>query len=221
MPEPHWKPALEKHYDGVPRGSYEPVRSCFCDLFNASTPLFDGLPETPFPYIEKKIRSKTSSPARIASNISVAKAIHDYVTAKSITSRQFEFGKLVLPFNVGMRYWINFVAIVNKRPTVMFIDPRRTNGLNRQGRQFAFSVMHEFIREQNPDFSDAQLAIMKFTFKKDGNRAARIYIEQEKKLLSYSEILSNTQEIYRIWDQVIAEKQRAPKKKSGGSGGFI
>lgn len=151
----------------------------------------------------------------------MAKAIHDFVTANSITSRQFEFGKLVLPFNVGMRYWINFVAIVNQKPTVLFIDPRRTNGLNRGGRQFAFSVMNEFIREQNPDFSDVQLAIMKFTFKQDRTRAARVYIEQEKSLLSYSEILSKTQEIYGIWNQVISEKQGTPRKKSGGSGGFI
>jgi hypothetical protein len=104
---------------------------------------------------------------------------------------------------------------------VIFIDPRQQKGLDKEGRRFTFSVMNEFIREQNPDLADVQLAIMNFTPKKKDARVAKLFIEEEERLLSYSEILSKTQDVYRIWDQVISEKQGAPRKKSGGSGGFL
>jgi hypothetical protein len=82
-----------------------------------------------------------------------------------------DFASYRLSSGTGITYqfWLPLVLVVNERPVIFFMDPRRTRGLTAVGRKFAFSMAHWRIRKLRDDLAEAALVIAQFPSLTDEN----------------------------------------------------
>lgn len=111
---------------------------------------------------------------------------------------------------------------MNGRPLVPFIDPRKAKKLTKEGRRFAFSVMHERIRAADPDFSVVELGIVQFDAMARGDAVVRIpklYMASDIELFDFDAIDAMVRETYYIWHAVLAEREADARRRGTGTAG--
>lgn len=213
---------LQKMKFGRPPYTYNPVRLKILDIFNAvAGPLAPSTVRTPFQTIAADIRRSKESEDGIKANCQVAEGLYDFAVAQNIRGRQQQFLALPLAMGVKVTYWSPVVIELYGRPTVPFIDPRRTLGLTSSARQFTFSVMHERIRAANPDFSAVSLAILQFEKTESGPRLVIVHFDDNIELLSVEALDNMMRETYEIWNEVLAERERDARRGNGSSGSLL
>lgn len=103
-----------------------------------------------------------------------------------------------------------------------FIDPRKAKRLTKDGRQFAFSVMHERIRAADPDFLEVELGIVQFEAVMQGDvvvRIPRLYTASDVELLDFDTVDAMVRETYDIWHAVLAEREADARRRGTGTAG--
>ncbi|KXG84340.1 hypothetical protein ATO67_12530 [Agrobacterium bohemicum] len=119
-------------------------------------------------------------------------------------------------------FWLPMVLAVEQQPHVIFVDPRRTKGLTKVGRRFAFSMMHERIRVADDDFADVRLGIVRFQDNDEGDgRSVQLYTDTGVELFSLDELESMVADTYRIWQEVWEERTTETRRKGTGTGGLF
>jgi hypothetical protein len=119
-------------------------------------------------------------------------------------------------YGQSVSYWWNLYSVFDDQPSFMFVDPRISNSLTQLACRFSFSLMHERIRAQDPDFSEAKLLIAQFGKGKKKERNIRVLDAQDFELFSVDELNSMIDETYRVWLMVLEERalSTAVRKKS-------
>jgi len=119
-----------------------------------------------------------------------------------------------------VRYWESFAAIIDGKPSFLFLDYRRQKGLTAIARRFVFSLMSEQIRGTDPDFHDADLKILQFTQKKGEARIVQDHTFDPDSLFTLSELNNMIDETYLIWQAVQLERRMDDRPKRAGGGLF-
>lgn len=221
MPDDMKRAALKQMKTGFSTFSYKPIRSCFGDIFNVQPGMFGPVEPTPFEKINERLVRACKSGAEFDHNKQIAKALHDYATSHKITGRHHDF--FPMPMSVGQKvtFWLPMVLAIDAQPFTLFIDPRRTKGLSKAGRRFAFSMMHERIRAADEDFAGVNLGILRFDDAGEGERVVHLHTDANIELHSLDELETMVASTYRIWQEVHEERMAETRRKGTGTGGFL
>jgi hypothetical protein len=199
---------------GKPPYSYKPVRGSFPDLLGLETPLFGAADPVQFEKIRQVIVRASKSAKEEAANLAVAAGLY----AERWRGHPQPFGSMGTTIGQRLTYWTPAVLVVDGRPIVPFINPRRQS-LPPHGRRFVFSMMHEQIRVPNPDYADVALCICHFAVTKDGDRIAKPCFDAGMELFSFDELQSMVAETYAIWAEVWAGRVEDIRRQGNGGGG--
>ncbi len=211
--------ALEQIRYGRPPFSYRPVRGCHLDIFNVHTEMFGPVGPTPWDVIEGRLRKTCRSGEELTANLQVARGLHNFAENTNIIGRSQEFFPLAMSAMHKVKYWLPMVLVIDERPIVPFIDPRRSRGLTRAGRRFVFSVMHERIRVADPDFASVQFGIIQFENSDGDRRAPIIHMDEGTELLSFDEMERMVAETYDLWREVCEQRIAEARRDETGTSG--
>lgn len=211
--------ALEQIRYGRPPFSYRPVRGYHLDIFNVQPEMFAPVGPTPWHVIEARLGKACRSAEELTANLHVAKGLHEFAERANIIGRSQEFFPLAMSAMHKVEYWLPMVLVIDERPMVPFIDPRRSRGLTRAGRRFVFSVMHERIRAADPDFATVQFGIIRFGDTDGHRRPTIVHMDEGVDLFSFDEIERMVAETYDLWREVCEEREADARRKGTGTSG--
>src|SRR5262249_46176426 len=144
-------------------------------------------------------------------NLEVAECLHRYAVSTGIHAKRYYISPFVLPSAAGikLRYWSSLILVEGGRLHVLFVDPRRENGLTAEGRHFAFSMMHHRACAVYLDLEDAELMICQFPMGDAEHRYLKVHLacDLDQPLFSYDELEQRVRETYAIWRVVLAERK--------------
>lgn len=219
LPEDMQRRSLEKMKGGFAPFSYSPFRTYYHDIFNVQPALFGPVGMTDWKVVEQNIRRKSKSDEECAYNLLVARGLHDYVVRERIMGRAQDFRPMQMGAGGRVSLWCPMILEVDSRPLVPFIEPRRTYGLGADGRRFAFSMMHEHIRAADEDYAEVGFGIIKFGDSDGQRRPVTLHKDDGVKLFSLDELEMMVATTYRIWREVLDEREADTRRKSGGTRG--
>ncbi|AZG76319.1 type VI toxin-antitoxin system SocB family DNA replication inhibitor toxin [Methylocystis rosea] len=207
---------------GYPPYSYQPTRRSQLEILNVDAGPLGIVPRAPWAQIAEEISKRARTDAEKIANLTVAHALYNFADDHSIAGRRHEFFSLAVGLSGKVSYWVPAVISVDGRPTIPFIDPRRGKKLTREGRRFAFSVMHERIRAADPDFSEVELAIIQFGTHGKGESVVRtpnLHTATGVKLFDFDTVDAMVRETYEIWHAVLTEREAEARRKGTGTTG--
>ena len=181
--------------------------------------MFEPVAPTEWAVIETALRKKCRSPDELAANLQVAKGLYQYANSTEILGRAQEFFPMAMGVGQKVVYWLPMVLAVEDQPLVPFIDPRRSRGLTRAGRRFAFSMMNERIRVADPDYAAVRFAIFQFGDDEDDVRHPVMHTDADVELFSLDEMESMVATTYDLWREVCEEREMEARRKAGGMRG--
>ena len=213
--------ALKQMQGGYSTFSYKHVRSCFADICNLQVGMFAPVAPTPWEKIKERLTKSCKAGDEVRNNVQIAKALHDYAVSSNIAGRQHDFFPLAMGIGRKVSLWLPMVLAIDDKPYAIFIDPRRSKGLTELGRKFAFSMMHERIRAADEDFAHLSLGIVRFTDNDDGSRSVKLHADTGVELYSLDALERMVASTYRIWQEVIEEREAEMRRGRTGTGGLI
>jgi len=202
---------------GRPPHTYNPLRAVVGDILNLQPELFAGGVYTPWAQISDGICKRAASDPEKKFNLAVAEALYDFGVQRQVMS----YGKPIPPWNVGygqsVAYWWNLYTVIDRQPCFIFIDPRVSAPLTRDGRKFVLSLMNERIRVSDPDFAEARLLVIQFGKSGEERRYVRVHEAIDSDLFSFDELNEMIDETYRIWIEILAERADEVRRRPTGS----
>ncbi len=207
---------LRSFNSGGGNWSYDPARSQNFNIANPADPL--GL-LTPAPSIESirhMVANASHCEKQESSCLEVVDLFYGWYGKNSVAAVERRTRPLPIGTLGQVQYCENFIALVDGRPTVIFLDYRRQNGLSSIGRKFAFSMMHQQIRVGDPDFPDARLLALAFPQHKKRPRRIVSYFDDGLDLFTLAELGIMIEETYEIWSEVLNERRTEPPKRAAG-----
>lgn len=219
LPRDQQRRQLEQMRYGRPPFSYNPLRTCFHDIFNVQPEMFGLVEPTAWAIVEDRLQAKCRSEDELKANIAVARGLHDFATVARMLGRAQEFFPLATGTGQRVAYWLPMVLSHEGRPIVPFIDPRRWRGLSRAARRFVFSMMHEHIRAADPDYETVGLAIFQFGDPEDDLRAPILHMDDGVDLIPVAELEAMVAATYTLWQEVSEERDMETRRRAGGTRG--
>lgn len=219
LPREQQRRQLEQMRNGRPPFSYEPLRACFHDIFNVQPEMFGPVVATDWFVIEALLKRKCRSDDELRANLAVAKGLHQFTVEAGMLGRAQEFFPLAMGTGQKVAYWLPLILSVDGRPVVPFIDPRRSKGLTREARRFAFSMMHERIRAADPDYEAVRFAIFQFGDAAEGQRNPVLYTDDGVVLYSLDEMEAMVEATYSLWREVCEERDSETRRRGTGTSG--
>lgn len=207
---------------GRPPYSYGPARQSLLEILNVDAGPLGLVPRAPWSLIAEEVAKRSRTDDEEAANLAVAHALYGFADAHAIVGQRHEFFPLAVGISGKVTYWVPAVVAVNGRPLVPFIDPRKAKRLTKDGRQFAFSVMHERIRAADPDFLEVELGIIQFDAVMQGDvvvRIPKLYTASDVGLLNFDTIDAMVRETYDIWRAVLVEREVDARRRGTGTAG--
>jgi hypothetical protein len=202
---------------GRPPHTYNPLRAVVGDILNLQPELFAGGEYTPWTQISDGICRQATSDNEKKFNLAVAEALYNFGVERQVMS----FSKSILPWSVGygqsVAYWWNLYTVIDRQPFFIFVDPRVSAPLTRDGRKFVLSLMNERIRVPDPDFSDAKLVVIQFGTNGEGRRIVRVHEQMDSDLFGFDELNAMIDETYRLWIEILAERADEARRRPTGS----
>jgi len=220
LPTDQKRNALEALHLGRPPYRYTPVRASFSDILNLEAGMFDP-GRVPFDKIKAEIRKKSWNDQEEAANVRVAEGLYDFVTAHKLRGRRHDFSPFAIGVGASVVYWHSAILLVDGQPLIPFFDPRRSKLLTSLGRQFAFSMMHQRIREGSPDFEEVRFGIFQFEKTAKGPRPPQLHTDLGVKLFSLDQLERMVAETYKIWREVCEGREAEMRRRGGGGGGTL
>jgi hypothetical protein len=211
----------------TPKVTYQPTRRHEADIFNARGELLAEAREADFEIIKELIRRDrfTKNEPTERANIEVTECLHNFAVSNRIQARRYPISPFVLSGASGIKliYWSPLVLVKDRRLHVIFIDPRRRNGLTPEGRRFVFSMMHHRARTVYLDLEKAELAILQFPMTDENQRCLEVHFasELDDPLLDYDDLEQRVRETYDTWRLVLQDRAADLRRKADqGLGGF-
>lgn len=196
--------------------SYDPARNQNFNNANPRNPLALTSPAPSIDQIVQLVAAQSTCKAQKESCIEVVELFHNWFTENATDAVERNVPSMSVGSLGAVRYWENFVAMINGKPTFIFLDYRRQKGLTALGRKFVFSMMREQIRSVDPDFVDPELLALRFPQSKGELRRIVDHYAGDKQLFSLSELTGMVEETYEVWHEISTERREEPPKRAAG-----
>lgn len=200
--------------------SYDPARAQNFNIANPINPLGLHSERPTLETIQRLVIAQCTCEQQQASCIEVVELFDSWYQNNATISVERQIPSMPIGSLGVIRYWENFAAIIEGRGTFIFVDYRRKKYLTSLARKFVFSMMHQQIRMTDPDFYDANLAIVRFPQVDKVTRSILPYFVNDDDLYSLSELNAMIDETYSIWMEVLDERRTSEPKRAAGGGLF-
>jgi hypothetical protein len=209
------RPALEQVKTGGGGPSYRPTREKLPDIVDRKTDMFPSV-RAPWSLVESDLKKLSRSVQEAQMNLTAGKSIYDYCDSNGVHAREID--GFPLSFNVGLKLvcWSPALFVYEDKITVPFFDMRRKYYLTPNAAKFMFSVMHIALRENNPDYADVELEILRLSDAK--SRTIRSIPETTDKLYTYEELEVMISETHSQWVEVQLGRQEEERRSDKGWG---
>ena len=201
---------------GGPHWGYRILDRLIADVFGLGFPLTGVGPSTPVSVIERTIRQECRFEQQRTCLLEATRALHHFVAREGITGRHQPFGKMYMGRAAGhLVYWAPMVLNVEGRPTVIFVDPRRSGRLSESGIRFVLSMMNEHIRANDPDYAGVRLAVLQIDYANANSSRPFFNFDDGLSLFSLCELQSMIDRTYAIWNDLHRRQQSSGKSAAG------
>jgi len=221
LPKDQQLKQLHQIRHGRPPFSYAPLRFYLHDILNVQPAMFEPVVATNWSMIETILAKKCRSEDERVANLRVARGLHHFALDTKLSGRAQDFFPLSMGGGQRVVYWSQMVLSFEGKPLVPFIDPRRSRGLTREGRRFAFSMMHERIRAADPDYASVRFAIFQFGDVDDDQRNPVINMDDGVELFSFNQMETMVSATYELWREVCDEREMDTRRKATGTRGSL
>lgn len=199
-----------------PTHTLNPFRAVLPDLVNLQHPMLGMTARTRWEVIEQAIENSKEGADGIARNLAVAKALYEFGLQSEIAS----FEKLVSRWSVGygysLAYWNSFYSVWEGLGAHVYFDPRLSHPLGEAGRRFAFSMMHQRLRVDDPDYAELDLVIVSFGRGLGSERTVQVHRATGLTLYSYDQLNEMIDVTYTLWFEELARREAEAKRAAGG-----
>lgn len=214
-PEDEQRLLLQRLKGFKPPHTLNPVRRAIPDIMNVQYDLLGRSTPTSWNVIEAAIHSSKESDDGKERNIAVAKAIYNFVAESGVVSYDKPALRWPVGFGNSVEYWQQFYSVWEGRASFVHFDPRQSSPLNGYAMRFAFSMMHERLRVEDPDFSDVDLTIMRFGVADGGERFVKLFNAREFSLYTRDHLNEMITHTYRLWADELARRTEVERKATG------
>jgi hypothetical protein len=206
---------------GVVTINYWPTKRRQPDIFNVRGSLLGDARAVDLEKILRDIGRECKNPKMEQANREVVTCLHAWAVANSVFARRY----FIRPFQLSgtrgnqLSFCSPFVLIKGDRPHILFIDPRRQNGLSPEGRHFVFSMMHWQAREPLPDLRDAELLIAQFPMADAEHRFLSLHAAGDlaQPLYDYDDVEQRVRETLDIWHVVELQRAEELRRRADGT----
>ena len=212
---------LEQLRNGYPPFSYRHLHALLHEIFNFQPTLFGPIEPTDWSVIEDSLRKRCKLGNETAANLSVARGLYNWIVDNGTEGRNKKFYPLSMGVGGNVTYWLHAILSVEGKASVPFIDPWRARGLGKEGRRFVFSIMHERIRVDNPDYSKVRFVILKFPESGGDIRTPVHHTDDGVELFSREQLESMVTETYELWREVYGERVSGARRAAAGRAGSL
>jgi hypothetical protein len=200
-----------------PTHTLNPFRKAVPDIVNLQHEMLGERGPTEWRHIERAISQSKESADGVSRNIEVARALYDYCAEHDFVS----YAKPVPRWNVGygndVAFWGQFYSVWDGQAAYVHFDPRLTHQLTAKARKFVFSLMHQRLRVDDPDFSDVGLYIVAFGRGEGARRTVIPHSAAGLELYSYDQLNDMIDTTYRLWASELAYREERVRRAAGGS----
>lgn len=204
-----------------PPHTLNPFRSVVGDLVNLQFEMLGERSFTRWDIVSEQIRRLSKHKDEFEKNLAVAKALHNYCIKNDVISYSKPTPKWGVGFGNSIAYWSNFYSVWGGRASFLFFDPRISHPLTKSARKFAFSLMHQRLRVDDPDFADAELLIVRFGVDKEGGqRTVAPYSARGVDLFGLDDLNAMIETTYQLWAVELERRAEEAKRAGGGSNPF-
>ena len=185
-----------------------PVRRAMPDILNKQGSLpFELSPAAEETILRNVIRACRHLPD-VRYNYPLAVALLHHFRGKKVQS----FERTQSSWDVGrghtVRYWNDLYSLVDGQPTFSFLNPRISLLLRESSVTFALSLMNERLREEDPDFADAELMLMQARPVSRTQRTILVHSDRDYALFPRSLLSEMIEETYAILEIIELDRAR-------------
>lgn len=198
-----------------PPHTLNPFRSAVADIMNVQHTMLGTSRRSSWPVIRARIEASKESEDGISRNLDVAHALFEFAERVRLISYDKPVPKWSVGFGHSVEYWQQFYSVWNGAASFVYFDPRKSSPLNKRAMRFAFSMMHERLRVDDPDFADAELTIFRFGCHDDGSRFVRSFDASNVDLFSRDELNEMITLTYRLWTEELERRSTEDRKATG------
>lgn len=199
-----------------PTHTLNPFRAAVPDLVNLQHPMLGIRERTRWEIVEHAIENSKESVDGIARNLAVAKALYDFGSQTDITSFARPANRWTVGYGYSVAYWNSFYSTWEGRGAHVYFDPRLTHPLGDAGRRFAFSMMHQRLRVDDPDYAELDLVIVGFGRGLASQRTVQVHRATGLKLYTYDQLNEMIEVTYALWFEELARREAEARRAAGG-----
>lgn len=198
-----------------PPHTLNPFRSAVPDILNLQHDLLGSSGRTPWACIEDRIVRSKEGEDGLLRNLAVAKALFEFSEEHQVTSYTKPVPRWSVGYGNDVAYWGQHYSVWDSEAAFLHFDPRLTNPMTDQARRFAFSLMHQRLRVDDPDFAEVRLGIVRFG-RGDGNaRTVKVHWVTGE-LYSYDQLNGMIDTTYGLWIEELQSRQAEARRAVGG-----
>lgn len=190
------------------QGSYEPFRKVFPDAINQQFPLFgEELERSEWQAVDERLKQECKGNEKLLKmNRQILAATHAYAERCGLQATAIDVRPIRFFGSVDYFFGLSLLIRYPDRATIVFLDMRKSHGLNAHGLAFVYSSLHHRFREAYPDLVAADIEVWRY--KADKQRTL-VALPHTGDLLGWDDLVADVYETHRIWEEV----------KRGGEGG--
>lgn len=208
---------LRQLRDFRPPHTLNPFRAAVPDIMNVQHEMLGKAGRSRWEAIAEGIERSREGADGTARNLAVAKALFDFSEANEIIS----YDKPTMRWNVGyghsVVFWNQFYSVWDGAGAFVHFDPRLTHALTSEARRFAFSLMHQRLRVDDPDYAGLDLIIASFGRGEGSSRSVVLHRASEIELFSYDQLNDKIDVTYRLWIEELEQRQEQQRRAGGSS----
>lgn len=196
-------------------GTYRPFRKVFADAVNLQFPLFGtSLHSIDLAALRKHLWLECKGNEQVlAMNIAIAEATLQYAQEHSIEATKIDVVSLSFPNSPSHDFGLDLLIRYRDRASVVFLDMRRSNGLNQNGRKFMFSALHQRFRTAYSDLSEVGLEIWRY---KNNKNRTLVALTDGNEHYDFADMEADVAETYAVWSEVVS--RAPPRLRAVGDG---
>lgn len=199
-----------------PPHTLNPFRAAIPDLMNLQYEMLGTARRTSWEQVLAKIEKSKEGSSGISKNIGVARALYDFSVEHALVSYSKPISRWNIGFGHSVSFWNSFYSVWDDDAAFVHFDPRLTHPLTREARRFVFSLMHQRLRVDDPDFSNVELVIVSFDRGEGDKRSLSLHRARGFDLISYDRLNEMIELTYKLWVEELAFRNEAARKAAGG-----
>lgn len=207
-----------------PIPSYGLSKRCLPEIFGATGALLGATGRLSgdklWDYVTARARGNIS--ARDF-NWPVAEALSGFAAGDGFQSVHREFDAVSLVGGQRTKLVGNVIALVDGRPSLICLDPRRTKFLTAGGLHVVQSLIHHLLRTQYPDLEDLDIAVLQFPqldqrLERDETMKRRAIISNrlgDREAMPWSDLDAGITETLTIFQSLLRRRPPEAPRRTG------